>query len=294
MKVLILGKGAFGRALYSVVSQNHSDVAFWTRGEVITDADLIIIAVPARAIREVLGMIRMENLPIIVNCSKGVERQTNNLPHQIVQDVLGHNVKYFSLMGPSFSSEVVEKLPTFVNIGHLPDAKPEELALMKDLFQTDYFRVRFTKSIAGIELAGAMKNVYAIAAGVAQGLGLGLNTRSKIVALAVDEVLSLCEGLDFAIDRNAMPAIIGDLVLTCTSSNSRNFKFGTLIVALPVEDSLRQINAVVEGYYTADSVEFFASRAKVSLLLAQLVENLLYGTNQGSVRDRFMHFLHHI
>ncbi len=292
MKILILGKGAFGRAIYSVIARSERDVTFWDRGADIMHADVVIIAVPTKAIREVLEFIKTDSLPIIVNCSKGIEVGTHELPYRVVRDVLGDGVSYFSLMGPSFSQEVIEKMPTLVNIGYAKTTTLEEREKMKKLFQADYFRVRLTSSIRAIELAAAMKNVYAIACGMSKGLGFKHNTRAKLIALAIEEILILTETLGFAMDKRALPAVIGDVVMTCSSNNSRNFAFGEMLVSRSVEESLQYVKGVVEGYASTEPLGYLVEKTKGETPLAVLLCDILDGQKDATeIKDRFSRFL---
>jgi glycerol-3-phosphate dehydrogenase len=189
---------------------------------------------------------------------------------------------------------MIEKVPTLVNIGYASKTvTPEEKELIKNIFQTEYFRVRLTNSLAGIELAGALKNVYAIASGISQGLGYGLNTRAKLITLAVEEILMFCEKLHYVIDPRAMPGIIGDIVLTCGSTESRNFTFGEMLATHSVEDSLRHSNGVVEGYHTAEGFRHLTEQVHGDTPLAQLVFDILLGEKQTDIREGFLRFFRH-
>lgn len=291
MRIVVLGKGAFGKAMFTLVSPKNSDITFWNRGTPITDADALILTVPTQVIREALGFVQTKRMPFIINCSKGIESETYKLPHQIVQDVLGSGIKYFSLMGPSFSQEIIEGMPTLVNLGYAgTHVTREEQKQIKDLFQTSYFRVRLTESLQAIEFAGAYKNVYAIAAGMVDGLGFGLNTRAKIIALAVEEMMVLVEQLGFPLDPHALPAIIGDIVLSCSSVESRNFRFGRLVIDHGVPDALQLISATVEGYKSSESVRFFTEKIADEAPLVNLVYDILYAGEKQSVREKMTHF----
>lgn len=191
-KVVLMGQGVWGKAIGKLLTQNSVNFEVWKKGEIIEDDTTIIGVIPTQAIRESLKFIGNPKRIAYVNCAKGIETETRKLPYEIVSDVLGTEIDYFTLLGPSFSQEVEKKMPTLVNLGYVDSKNLKEV---KDLFQTDYFRVRPTKSIGALELSAALKNVYAIACGVADGLGFKTNTRVKLMILALYEINSLIEKL---------------------------------------------------------------------------------------------------
>src|SRR3989344_99776 len=159
--VTILGEGAWGHALASLLEENKKEYVFWDRKSPIDSKSMVIIAVPTQAIREVLTKNKsyLKNATII-NTAKGVEKDTNRLPFEIAKEILGNNIKYSALLGASFASEVELKMPTLVNLCCLEDGETI-CPIVRAYFQTDYFRVRLTESVQAIELAGALKNIYA-------------------------------------------------------------------------------------------------------------------------------------
>src|SRR5665811_496344 len=168
MTINILGDGVWGKALSTLLTQNNHKIEFWDKQSKIKPLDAILIAVPATAIRDVFTKYGSDlKNSIIINSAKGIEKESHKLPHQITKDILGENIKYFAIMGPSFAEEVEEKMPTIVSLAVNIDQSRE----IADLFETDYFRVKRTNSLEAIELSGALKNVYAIACGIAKGLG---------------------------------------------------------------------------------------------------------------------------
>ena len=289
MRIAVLGKGAWGNALASVVSENHRDVVVWGRGDPFPKADVLVISVPTQAIREVLSLKSPEDKPWIVNCSKGIERETNKLPVEVVFEVCGDSTKYFSLMGPSFSKEVIDKMPTLVNLGSFGQAG-EEAEQIRQAFQTDFFRVRITSGILSMELSAALKNFYAVACGIAEGLHYGQNTRAKLIAIAIEETYRLCDGLSYQRDDHATAGIIGDFLLTCNSMESRNFKFGTLLAENSAEKARKIVGATVEGYNTCASMPEFLKRAGVDLPLAHFILDAVKLEGKEKLKARFMEF----
>ncbi len=179
-------------------------------------------------------------------------------------------------------------MPTLVNLGYRDKDKAQEI---KKLFQTDYFRVKVTCGIRSLELAAAFKNIYAIACGVTDGLGFGMNTRVKIMCLAMDEFNKLRTKLDYKIDDSALPATIGDLILTCNSSESRNFSFGKLLVNNSPEKALKKIKQIVEGYYTVESIPEFEKETGVKLPLARFVYDVIRAIDSKKIKERFSDFV---
>src|SRR5258708_3100726 len=216
MKIAIVGNGVWGKALFSVISQNARDVIIAKRGEKIL-ADIVILAVPTQSIRDVLPLIHFLDNRILVNSSKGIEKSTHRLPYQIVQEHFEDSISYFSLMGPSFAEEVTQKMPTLVNLGY--PKKSKEVHIVESLFKTAYFRVKSMRGVEALEIAGALKNVYAIACGIAEGLGYKTNTKTQLITLAIEELQLLYKGLGLYVDPNITPELIGDLILTCTSGS---------------------------------------------------------------------------
>lgn len=287
MNILIVGSGVWGNALGSVLRENQHTVSFWDKVPRDVTEEGVVLAMPVAAMRSVLQSLKLPEGTILINTSKGIEASTHKLPFEIVQELLGSKVLYYCLMGPSFAGEVTQKMPTLVNLGFF---KKELSDTVKNLFQTDYFRVRIASGVEAIELAGACKNVYAIACGFSQGLGFGVNTRSKLITLAIEEMYALCNALHFTVDSNATAGMIGDLILSCTSSNSRNFTFGNLLVSYSVEESLAKINATVEGYTTTASIPFFKEKTGLPLPLASLVYEIVYRDGKN-LKSRFEEFV---
>lgn len=293
MKVVIAGKGAWGTTLASLIAENKHKVSFWSKKQPLASTKVFILSVPTQAMRSVLQDVgKVKNGIMVVNCAKGIERKTHKLPFEIVREILG-SVEYFTLIGPSFAREVQNKMPTLVSLGSFSeDQKIIKRAV--SIFQTDNFRVKPTPAVEILELAGALKNVYAIACGIAEGLGFAMNTRAKLMSIALDEVYRLSKSLHFKIDNSAIPGIIGDLILTCNSGESRNFTLGKLLVAYPVSECLKRINGTVEGFYTASSVPYFLQKTKVDLPLAKFVLKIIQKDKPQGVGNLFAEFVRRV
>lgn len=289
MKVTILGHGVWGTALGNILIANKHEVNFWNKKSQIDPLDVVVIAIPTQAIRQVFQNYG-HNLrkTIIVNCAKGIEKGSQKLPAQIVEEILGTEIEYFTLIGPSFAREVSRKMPTLVNLGG-HNGKTKKIC---DLFENDYFRVRSTKSVEALELAGALKNVYAIACGIADGLGFGENTRAKLITIAYEEFQKLALNLKYEIDEKARPGILGDLVLTCSSIESRNFSFGKYLANYSVKDSMRKVDSTVEGYNTAFSILYFSEKS--AMPLGEFVLRVIEENNPRTVKGKFAEFVRKI
>lgn len=289
MNIVIAGNGAWGSALASLLSENKIDFVFWKRGEKIPGNSIIILAIPTQAIRSFYETIGTPDNVCIVNSAKGIEKDTHKTPHAITKEFFKDKpFEYLTLMGPSFADEVKAKMPALVNLGYV---QKEQAKKIKMLFQTDYFRVRLTRGIEALELASAFKNIYAIATGLVEGLGYGVNTRVKLITLAIDEFYLLSKSLGFTFDKNAVPATIGDLVLTCSSTESRNFTFGKNLVSYSPEKSLARVGQTVEGYFSVASVPFFEKKANVRLPLARFVYEITHGEKNTDLRSKFNEFV---
>lgn len=132
--------------------------------------------------------------------------------------------------------------------------------------------------------------MYAIACGISSGLGYRTNTQTKLILIAFEEITRLCKALGYAIDETTDVGIIGDLMLTCSSTESRNFRFGKLLATHSVKESIEKMQVLVEGVVTASSVTYLTQQSNVSLPLAQFVATILEGKNQEEIKETFLQF----
>ena len=262
MKISILGRGAFGEAICQLLSENGFKPTFADKGQYIQDgADVVFLCVPLQSLREALEFNKEKFLSetIFVNCSKGIEKKTLKLPFEIVEEIVGRK-KYCSLAGLSFAEEIKNERPTIVSLGCEDGVVAETI---KKIIQTPYFEVETTKYFQAVELAGAIKNVYAILCGFSDGLGFGSNTKSKIVISAVKEYEMLAEKMGFKYETLALPGIIGDFVLTCVSPQSRNYKFGLNLSKMSPAEALKNSGTTIEGYQTNFSLGLLAEKHNI-------------------------------
>ena len=311
MKSAILGSGTFGTALATVLANKGHEALLWTRHaeqaasinerhqneryfrdlplpenlkadtdieRVLDKAEMIVCAIPSQHISGILksyGRLFPKNVPIVA-AAKGVEEGSLRLVNEIFEEELPkeYQEQLSYLSGPSFAREIIEKVPTVVSIA---SHNHDTARFVQHAFSTDFFRTYWTADVIGVEVGGALKNVVAIAAGVAAGLGFGLNTRAALITRGLAEITRL------GVKKGADPitflglAGMGDLVLTCTGEASRNrtvgFKIGQ---GKSLEQALSEMNQVVEGVFTADAAYQLSRRLGVEMAITEQVYLLLY------------------
>ena len=246
--------------------------------EVVSKKDLVLIVVPSHVMRETAQNIRGHISPgtIIVSASKGIENKTHLTMSGVLKETFPEIADNFFavLSGPSFAREVANKYPTVISVG----SKDQKIAgYIQHLFATPYFRVYTNNDIIGLELGGAVKNVIAIAAGIMDGLGLGLNTRAALITRGLTEIRRL--GLKLGANPRTFAGIagVGDLVLTCTGSISRNHTVGKKIGGgMKLKEILSEMRMVAEGVKTAKSVYNLSRGLGVEMPISHEVYHILY------------------
>jgi glycerol-3-phosphate dehydrogenase (NAD(P)+) len=247
--------------------------------EAFLDAAMVVSAVPTQYIRGVwsrLGEHCPEDLAIC-SVAKGIEKETLLLPTQILGDTLtGRGRRAVAAMsGPSIAPEVADRLPATV----VAASEDASLALrVQKLLNRPYFRIYTNPDLLGVELAGATKNVIAIAAGVLDGLGAGVNAKASLLTRGLVEITRLGAALGAHAETFAGLAGVGDLVTTCVSPVGRNRSFGEAIGrGLSVEAALGATQSVVEGVATTESVVELARRHGVEMPITKAVSAVLQG-----------------
>ena len=246
--------------------------------EVITDKDLVVVVVPSHVMRNVTKEMagHLSDSVILISASKGIEQKT----HLTMSGVIKENLpdvdegRLAVISGPSFAKEVAQKIPTSVTVAC---KNPECAALVQHLFATPYFRVYSSDDIIGVELGGSVKNVIAIAAGITDGLGLGLNTRAALITRGMTEIRRL--GLHLGANPRTFTGLagFGDLVLTCTGNLSRNYTVGIKLGrGQKLQEILAEMRMVAEGIKTAKSVYNFSRKLGVEMPICQEVYRILY------------------
>jgi len=247
-----------------------------TLDEALIGVSEILIAVPSHALRGLLKEISplLGEEARLAWATKGFELDTGLLPHQVAREVLGSGHSFAVLSGPTFAREVGAGLPTAMTIA---SADAEFATALAHSLSAANFRAYTSTDIVGVEVGGATKNVLAVGAGLADGLGFGANTRVALITRGLVEMTRL--GIALGAQRETFMGLagLGDLVLTCTDDQSRNRRFGLLLAAgKNPEAALREIGQVVEGYLAARALHRVAAREKVEMPICEGIYRLLY------------------
>ncbi len=305
--ISVIGAGAWGTTLATLLSEKGYDVTLWTYErdlaeainntrinniylpdillspnlkctndiiEAVANARYVLNAVPTQYIRSIFSKIKsyLRDEAVLISASKGIEIGTLLTPSQILKEMVHRPVAVLS--GPSFAREVALKLPTAVTIA----AEDKKIRLLlQEIFNTDYFRVYTHDDIIGTEIGGALKNVIAIASGICEGLGLGHNSRAALITRGLAEIKRL--GVLMGAKEITFSGLsgLGDLVLTCTSNLSRNYTVG---YQLGLGKKLSEITAdarfVAEGVTTAQSAYDLSRKYEIEMPITEQIYLALY------------------
>ena len=306
--ILVIGAGAWGTALALVLARNgnttylydadpahiknlmresrnsrhlpdfpfpeqlHPIAEFLPLPEGVED---IVIVVPCDALREVvnrLQSVEADRIKLCLAC-KGLEPGSLLLNNQVVAEVLG-NVAVAILSGPSFAREVAAGLPTAVTVASTDDTA----AHFAERFHNEVFRVYTHDDVIGVQIGGAIKNVMAIAAGIADGLGFGANTRSALITRGLAEMMRLGTAMGGRPETFMGLTGLGDLVLTCTDDQSRNRRFGLALArGLTPEQAQHEVNQLIEGVRTVGVVRELARSYNIEMPISEQVFNIIQG-----------------
>jgi len=244
--------------------------------ETVAAAGDLIVAVPSHGFRSTLEMIAQSINPSqrIAWATKGFESGSGKQLHEVVTDIFGPDRAMAVISGPTFANEAAKGLPTAVTVASNNAAFSKYLA---DRLHNKTFRVYTSDDIIGVEVGGAVKNVLAIAAGIADGLGFGANARTALITRGLAEMMRLGDALGGCRDTFMGLAGLGDLVLTCTDDQSRNRRLGLALGGgLSLENALASIDQVVEGVQTAREVNELAISRGVDMPITHEVYCVLY------------------
>lgn len=308
--VAVLGAGSWGTALAALIARHGNPVALWgrdaeciaaidTRHEnphylpgialpesirattdlptALRDADLVLVVVPSHAFAETLRALAPHRPARagVAWATKGFEPGSGRFLHEVAADILGDDVPLAVVTGPSFAKEVAIGLPTALTVH---SDTPEFAQSVADVLHGPAFRAYTGSDMVGAELGGAMKNVLAVATGVADGMNLGLNARAGLITRGLNEMLRLSAAIGAQPETLMGLAGLGDLVLTCTGDLSRNRRLGLALGrGQSIEDAVREIGQVVESVQTADEVMRQAERHGVELPISRAVQAVLHG-----------------
>jgi glycerol-3-phosphate dehydrogenase (NAD(P)+) len=306
MNITVLGAGAWGTAIAVSLSTRH-EVVLWGRdpeqcraiaaarrnqrylpeialpppltieaefAAATAAAELVLVATPTAALRDMLVRLAPLRRPVVWLC-KGFEPQRAELPHQIAAQVLPSGSACGVLSGPSFALEVARGLPTALTLASADAGFSQATARA---LHGPRLRVYFSTDIAGVEIGGAVKNVMAIATGIADGLGLGANARAALITRGLAEITRLGAKLGGRPETFTGLTGAGDLILTCTGELSRNRRVGVALAqGKKLDDILRELGHVAEGVHTAAAVEKRARQLGVEMPITRAVCAVLFG-----------------
>ena len=245
-------------------------------GEVAAFSDLILVSVPSHAFKDTLQKLKplvSENVKIAW-ATKGFNKENGGLLHEIVAEVFGSQTPAALISGPSFAKEVAADLPTAIAIAA---TQPEFAAQLATIMHSDRFRAYTNNDLIGVEVGGAVKNVMAIAAGIADGLGFGANTRAALITRGLNEIIRLGVQLGGKQDTFMGLAGLGDLLLTCTDNQSRNRRFGLALgQGKSFEQAKEEIGQEIEGVSAAKQTFLLAQKFGIEMPITEQTYKVLY------------------
>lgn len=272
--ITIIGSGVWGSALGKLF--DAAKIIPGRTDEKHEISGIAIIVVKSGAVREVLQKHDFTDSTVII-CSKGVEQETLKLMNEVVREVLPNN-KIAILSGPNFAVEIEQGLPAATTLACADAELGKELV---SALGKKNFRVYLTNDLATTQIAGAVKNVFAIACGICEGLKLGDNARAAVITRGIAELARLCAAKGGNPENLMGLAGFGDLVLTCTSTKSRNYQLGVDIANNGSADGvISEDGGVKEGYYTAKSVYDLAKSLNVEMPICTSVYEILYNNKK--------------
>jgi len=291
VRIAIFGSGAWGTAISLLMNDNGHDVTIWSKFEeeadilrstrknpflkgveipacidIVSDieaaargAGVVVIAVPSYAVRETVEALRgrLEEGCVVACMSKGIEKDTSSMFTGILKGAFGDTTPIAAVSGPTHAEEVARRIPTACVAASADIAVAERV---QGLLMNEYFRVYTSTDVVGVELGAALKNIIALCAGVCDGLGYGDNTMAMLMTRGLAEMAELCVKMGGRKETIAGLAGLGDLIVTCMSRHSRNRRAGVLIgKGRTVQEAMREVGAVVEGYYAAAAARDLAA-----------------------------------
>ncbi len=308
----IVGAGSWGIALAYLLRNNGHKVTVWSRRqetvdklkayhgnedklpgvilddsvvftcnmeEAVRNKDLIVLVVPSAHMRETVKLMAPfvdendEHQQIIVNCSKGIEEQSLMVMSDVILDEIpGCQVCVMS--GPSHAEEVGKGMPTSIVVGAFDK---ETARLVQNVFMSNVFRVYISPDMLGIEIGAALKNVIALAAGIADGYGLGDNAKAALITRGIAEIGRLGMAMGGKFETFSGLSGIGDLIVTCASMHSRNRRAGILIgQGKSMQEAMDEVKMVVEGVYSAKAARLLAEKYDVEMPIVTAVNQVLF------------------
>ncbi len=243
--------------------------------EAVSGKDVLVLAVPSLFVRSTACKMKeyVGKGQIIVNVAKGIEDGTLHTLSQVIGSELPQ-AEIAVMSGPSHAEEVGQGIPTTIVVG----ARNRETAeYLQNIFMSNVFRVYTSPDVLGIELGGALKNVVALAAGIADGLGYGDNTKAALITRGITEIARLGMAMGGKLETFSGLSGIGDLIVTCASMHSRNRRAGILIgKGYSYEEAMKEVNMVVEGVYSAKAAIGLAEKYQVQIPIIEQVNEVLF------------------
>lgn len=306
-KIGIIGAGSWGSALAVLLHNNGHEICIWSAledeimslkknhehkalagvklsedirfttelNEAVEGMDLLVLAVASPYTRSTARLMKDKVLKgqIIVNVAKGIEENTLMTLSEMIEEEIPQ-AQVCVMSGPSHAEEVGRGLPTTIVVG----AKRKQTAeLIQNIFMSEVFRVYISPDVLGIELGGSLKNVVALAAGIADGLGYGDNTKAALITRGITEIARLGTVMGGKFETFCGLTGIGDLIVTCASVHSRNRRAGVLIgQGYSMEEAMREVKMVVEGVYSAKAALALAKKYQVQLPIIEQVNRVLF------------------
>ena len=307
MNVTVLGSGAWGTALALLLLENGNNVTLWSYFQkesdqlkethenpmlkgvpipeelhltadiaCVADSDVVVLATPSFAVRSTAQKLAplVKTGTILVSVGKGIEQDTSLRLSQVIGQEVGDKCPIVVLCGPTHAEEVGRRVPTAIVA-----ASQNRLAahMVQELFMNERFRVYASPDVVGVEIGAALKNVIALCAGVIDGMGFGDNTKAMLMTRGLTEIARLGTALGGRESTFAGLTGVGDLIVTCTSMNSRNHRAGILVgKGMSIQDAMKEMGgAVVEGYYAAASARGLAQKAGVEMPITEAAYQVL-------------------
>ena len=327
MKIAMIGAGGWGTAMMISLAGRHKDLVLYCRKpetaeklnrerenkeylpgvhlpeviritsdlkEAVEGAGCVVICTPSKAVADTAGKIAkwLEKDAVVVSASKGLaDDEGHRLSEVIAQKVAGITDRIVALSGPNHAEEVGAGLPCATVAA---SEVPEAVQIVQDLFMSPVFRVYTSPDMLGIELGGALKNVIALAAGMADGLGYGDNTKAALITRGIAEISRLGIDMGGRMETFAGLTGIGDLIVTCASMHSRNRRAGILIgKGYTMEEAMNEVQMVVEGVYSAKAGMKLAEAYGIDMPIVEQVNQVLFdgkpakeAVNDLMLRDR--------
>lgn len=314
-KVSVLGAGSWGIALSKVLHDNGHEVTVWSIVEdevkmlnefhehkdklpgvilpediefttdlkkAVPERDALIMAVPSPYVRSTARLISpyVYNGQVIVNVAKGIEEDTLYTLTQIIHEEVPK--AYLAVLsGPSHAEEVGKGIPTTCVVGADTKSTAE---YVQNLFMNKVFRIYTSPDVLGIELGGALKNVVALAAGIADGLGYGDNTKAALITRGIHEITRLGMAMGGKMETFCGLTGIGDLIVTCASMHSRNRRAGILIgQGKTMEEAMAEVKMIVEGVYSAKAAYSLSVKYDIDVPIISEVNNILFNGKDASL-----------